>query len=151
MNDMFTSDPAAVRQGEQPCIPARTIAVRPGVSTALERLAKGFTLALAVIASLSAAPHPATADEAPIAFIRDFGNQALAVIRSDMPLAGKAAYFERMIRQDFDLTGISRFELGPYWRIASPAERRESSDLFAIASFTSMGDGSRNSAMGVSS
>jgi hypothetical protein len=52
---------------------------------------------------------------------------------------------------DFDLTGISRFEFGPYWRIASPAERREFSDLFAIAPFTSMGDGSRNPAMGVSS
>ena len=36
-----------------------------------------------------------------------------------------------MIHQDFDLTGISRFELGPYWRIASPADRQEFSDLFA--------------------
>ena len=36
-----------------------------------------------------------------------------------------------MIHQDFDLTGISRFVLGSYWRIASPAERQEFSDLFA--------------------
>jgi phospholipid transport system substrate-binding protein len=53
------------------------------------------------------------------------------VIRTDTPLASKTAYFERMIHQDFDLTGISRFVLGSYWRIASPAERREFSDLFA--------------------
>ena len=30
-----------------------------------------------------------------------------------------------MIHQDFDLTGITRFVLGLYWRVVSPAERRQ--------------------------
>jgi phospholipid transport system substrate-binding protein len=84
-----------------------------------------------VIAGVSAAPGVAAADQAPVAFIRDLGNQAVAVIHSDMPLASKAAYFEQVIHQDFNLTGISQFELGLYWRIASPAERQEFCDLFA--------------------
>jgi phospholipid transport system substrate-binding protein len=71
-----------------------------------------------------AAPRSAAAD-ATIAFIRALDNQAVSVIRSDMQLTEKAVYFRQVIHQDFDLTGISRFVLGPYWRVASPAEPRQ--------------------------
>jgi len=30
-----------------------------------------------------------------------------------------------MLRQDFDLPEICRFVLGPYWRVASDAQRQE--------------------------
>ena len=130
----LTGDPAGVRRCYSESRPAdltqHKSAGKPA-NTTFAKLAKSFALAIAVIAGLAAAPPPAAADEAPAAFIRDLGNQALAVIHSDTPLASKAAYFARMIHQDFDLTGISRFELGPYWRIASPAEREEFSGLFA--------------------
>jgi hypothetical protein len=64
---------------------------KPATSTGLAVLAKGFVLALAVIAGLSSvAPRPAAADEAPIAFIRTLGTQAVSVIRSAMPLPNKA-------------------------------------------------------------
>lgn len=66
-----------------------------------------------------------------MAFIGALGNQAVSVLRSDMPLASKAAYFRRMIHQDFDLTGICRFVLRPYWRVASPAEQHKFRNLFA--------------------
>jgi hypothetical protein len=73
-------------------------------------LAKGFILALAVIAGVSGMPRPAAADEAPDAFIRTLGAQALAVIRRpDLPPANKMSYFSELVRQDFDLMGISRF------------------------------------------
>ena len=36
-----------------------------------------------------------------------------------------------MVRQDFDVTGICRFVLGPYWRVASPAEQQQFCDGFA--------------------
>jgi phospholipid transport system substrate-binding protein len=92
--------------------------------------AKRLTVAVAVIAGLSWAPRPAVADDAPTAFIASLGQQVLEVIhRPDMAIDKKAAYFRRLLRQDFDLTGISRFVLGPYWRIASPGERQEFSDL----------------------
>jgi phospholipid transport system substrate-binding protein len=130
----LTTDPAGVRRRDQESSPRhftqRKTAVQPA-NAALAMLARSFILAIAVVAGLSTAPRPAAADEASVAFIRDLGNQSLAVIRSDTPLASKTAYFARMIHQDFDLTGISRFVLGSYWRIASPAERQEFSDLFA--------------------
>ena len=93
--------------------------------------AKRFIAALTVIAAVSATPRLAAADEAPVSFIGALGNQAVSVIRSDMPLASQAAYFRRMIHQDFDLTGICRFVLGPYWRVASPAEQHKFRNLFA--------------------
>jgi len=82
-----------------------------------------------MIVGLSAAPVHAAADGAPIAFI--LGDQAISVLRSGMPLTTKTAYFDRMVRQDFDLTGIARFVLGPYWRAASPSERHQFCDGFA--------------------
>jgi phospholipid transport system substrate-binding protein len=93
--------------------------------------AKRFISVLSVITAVSAAPGPAEADEASIAFIRALGNQAVSVIRSDMPVTSKAAYFDRMIHEDFDLTGICRFVLGPYWRVATKAERHQFRHLFA--------------------
>ena len=107
-------------------------AVKPAAGTAFALFAKGFALALAVIAGLSAAPRPAAAGDAPVAFIRTLGEQAVSVIRRfDIPLATKASYFDQMVRQDFDVTGICRFVLGPYWRVASPAQRQQFCDGFA--------------------
>jgi phospholipid transport system substrate-binding protein len=108
-----------------------TLREKPAARTGLATLAKGFILALAMIAGLSAQPALAAADGAPVAFIRALGDQAVSVIRSDMPLTTKAAYFDRMVRQDFDLTGIARFVLGPHWRVASRAERHQFCDGFA--------------------
>jgi phospholipid transport system substrate-binding protein len=99
--------------------------------TAGSGLAKGFVLALAVIAGLSAGPRPAAAEEVPVAFIRALGEQAVSVIRSDIPLPNKAYYFNQMVRQDFDVKGICRFVLGPHWRTTSPVERREFCNNFA--------------------
>src|SRR5271154_3074734 len=104
---------------------------KPAIGTGLGKLAKGLALALAVIAGVSGAPRPAAADEVPVAFIRTLGAQAVSVIRSSMPLFEKGAYFEQMVRQDFDLTGICRFVLGPYWRVSSPVERQQFCDGFA--------------------
>jgi phospholipid transport system substrate-binding protein len=104
---------------------------KPAASTAFALFAKGLALVLAVIAGLSVGPRSAAADDAPVAFIRALGTQAVSVIRRpDIPLYTKAAYFGQMVRQDFDVTGICRFVLGPYWRVASPAERQQFSDAF---------------------
>jgi phospholipid transport system substrate-binding protein len=104
---------------------------KPAIGAGLGKLAKGLALTLAVIAGVSGAPRPAAADEVPVAFIRTLGAQAVSVIRSSTPLFEKAAYFDQMVRQDFDLSGICRFVLGPYWRISSPAERQQFCDGFA--------------------
>jgi phospholipid transport system substrate-binding protein len=102
---------------------------QPAIGTG--KIAKGLALALAVIAGVSGAPRPAAADEAPVAFIRTLGAQAVSVIHSSMPLFEKAAFFDQMVRQDFDMTGICRFVLGPYWRLSSAAERQQFCDGFA--------------------
>lgn len=110
---------------------AKTVAVKPAICATLSQCIKGFVVALAIIAGVSVAPRPAAADDVPIAFIRALGDQAVSVIHSDMRLAGKAAYFQQMIDRDFDLTGICRFVLGPYWRVASPADQQQFRSLFA--------------------
>jgi phospholipid transport system substrate-binding protein len=101
----------------------------PGFAAVVE-LARVVTLALVVVVEVLLTPRFAAAGEDPADFIRVLGNQGLAVIRSGATLDQKATYFHQMLRQDFDLTEMSRFVLGPYWRGASRAQRREFSSLF---------------------
>jgi phospholipid transport system substrate-binding protein len=105
-------------------------AVKPVVSAAFARFVKGFALALAVIAGISAAPRPVAAGQTPAEFISVIGADVLQEMRADVPLAQKEDYFRQMLRQDADLDGISRFVLGPYWRIASAEQRQEFEKLF---------------------
>jgi phospholipid transport system substrate-binding protein len=127
-------DPAGMRlrdpQISSSSVTHRQNGIKPAVSGALAQFIKGFALALAVIAGVSVAPLPAAADDVPLAFVRTLGDQAIVVIRSNMQLSGKAAYFRKMIYRDFDLKGLCRFVLGPYWRVASPAERSQFRSLF---------------------
>ncbi len=99
---------------------------------AIVELARVITIAIAlmVTAGLLLTPRFAAAGEDPADFIRILGNQGLAVIRSSATLEQKATYFHQMLRQDFALAEISRFVLGPYWRVASGAQRREFRSLF---------------------
>jgi len=73
----------------------------------------------ALVAGSLAPTFPAAADTLPTEFIRTLGNQALDVIRDNSLPHQKQIYFQQLFRQDFDLPGISRFVLGPYWRVAS--------------------------------
>jgi phospholipid transport system substrate-binding protein len=111
--------------------PHRDAAI-PGLGWSWVRVAKCFAFALVVITGISTASSDAAVEDTPIAFIRALGAQALAVIhRRDLPPPSKLSYFDQLVRQDFDLVGISRFVLGPYWRMASPAQRQEFANLFA--------------------
>jgi phospholipid transport system substrate-binding protein len=104
---------------------------KAAASTGRRTLARSFALAVAVVAGLSAAPRPAAAEDASITFIRTLGQEAESVIRAPVSLPAKADWFGQMVRQDFDLTGIGRFVLGPYWRVSSPAEQKQFCDDFA--------------------
>lgn len=94
---------------------------RMGFPIGARRLAVGFLL----IAGVLTAPLSVLAEDASVAFIRTLGNQAVTVIRSNYGLDQKAAYFNQMIREDFDLRGMARFVLGPHWLMASPDERKQ--------------------------
>jgi phospholipid transport system substrate-binding protein len=79
---------------------------------------------------VSAAQNSVAVAETPVEFITVLGNRGLEVLRSAGSLSVKVTYFRQMLRQDFDLPGMSRFVLGRYWRIASHHQRREFRHLF---------------------
>ena len=87
------------------------------------------TTILVLFTGLSSA-FPAAADTGPAEFVRTLGNEALGVIRADMPPAQKQAFFHQLLQQNFDLPGIARFVLGPHWRTASEPEKQEFLRLF---------------------
>jgi phospholipid transport system substrate-binding protein len=86
--------------------------------------------AFVLLADPLAQVFPAAADAGPEEFVRTLGNEALEVIRANMPPAQKQAFFHQLLQQDFDVPGIARFVLGPYWRAASEPERQEFRTLF---------------------
>jgi phospholipid transport system substrate-binding protein len=83
-----------------------------------------FPFVLLFVAALTLPVPPARAAGA-TDFIDALGRQALDVIRSDASPTQKTHYFHQVLHQDFDLLAISRFVLGPYWRVASPTQRQE--------------------------
>ena len=93
-------------------------------------LRRFFLIAVFVFFAALAPSSPATADTDPTEFIDTLGNQALDVLRDATSLHQKQTYFDQLFRQDFDLSGISRFVLGSYWRVASEPERQEFQRLF---------------------
>jgi len=82
----------------------------PGAA-ALLKLARVVTITLVVIAGVLLTPRFTAAGEDPAGFIRILGNQGLEVIRSSATLDQKATYFHQVLRQDFDLSDMSRFVL----------------------------------------
>jgi phospholipid transport system substrate-binding protein len=84
---------------------------------------------------------PAAADTPPAEFVRALGNEALGVIRAEMPAAQKQAFFHQLLEQNFDLSGIARFVLGPHWRIASEPKSRSFCGCSRTISYASTASG----------
>lgn len=83
-------------------------------------------------AAAQAAASPATD------FITALGNQTFYVIRGNYTLEQKLAYFQSLLRQDFDIAAAAPFILGPWWRLATPPERTQFGELllsFIVVSF----------------
>ena len=82
---------------------------------------------LIATAALPNVPDAAAAD--PSAFIDDLDTQLQHLIRDTSP-DQRFVRFRQIFRADFDVPGIARFVLGPYWRLASPAQQQEFLALF---------------------
>jgi len=67
-------------------------------------------------------PDAATAD--PSAFIDDLDAQLQRLVRNTSP-EQRFLGFQQLFRTDFDVPGMARFVLGPYWRLASPPQQQE--------------------------
>ena len=98
---------------------------------------RGFTRGLAVCGALvllavgAARPVAAVETGDPAAFVRHFGEQAIAIL-ADQGLAGdqREQAFRELLTAGFDVKTIGRFVLGRYWRKATEAERAEYGRLF---------------------
>ena len=98
---------------------------------------RGFTRGLAAVAAVfllaAAGPRPAAAVETsdPAAFVRHFGERAMAVL-TDKGLAGdqREQAFRELLTTGLDVKTTGRFVLGRYWRRATEAERAEYDRLY---------------------
>jgi phospholipid transport system substrate-binding protein len=93
----------------------------------LRRFFFASVVGLIATAALPNVPNAAAAD--PSAFIDDLDAQLQHLIRDTSP-DQRFVRFRQIFRADFDVPGIARFVLGPYWRLASPAQQQEFLALF---------------------
>lgn len=84
-----------------------------------------------VLLALTGAAAPAEAAAAnPAVFIADLGKRAIDVLTSNASEPQREAQFRTLFNEGFDVPGIARFVLGPYWRTATEAQRQEFTRLF---------------------
>lgn len=68
---------------------------------------------------------PVRAATDPASFVREVGDQLVAVINSPGSFADKRAQLRAIVDRNVDVEGIARFCLGRYWRLATPEQQRE--------------------------
>lgn len=89
--------------------------------------------ALTGAGSAHAAPSADARTAQAKAFINDVGTQALDTIKATQEgkIADTAAKekFRSLLSSSFDLQTIARFTLGRYWRVATPAQQKEFTQL----------------------
>src|SRR6185312_10524423 len=63
-------------------------------------------------------------------FVADLGKRAIVVLTSNAAEASREQQFGALFEEGFDVPGIARFVLGPYWRTASDEQRQDFEKLF---------------------
>jgi phospholipid transport system substrate-binding protein len=76
-----------------------------------------------------AAPPPVNPIDA-LAFMHQLWDRAAELLNGKTDPAIRRARFRQLFHEDFDVAGIARFVLGPYWRSISDQEQREFVKLF---------------------
>ena len=65
------------------------------------------------------------------AFMTNVGNQVLQLLNDKQtPAIDREQKFEKLVTQNFDVSRIARFVLGPRWRTATAAERQQFAQVF---------------------
>src|ERR1051325_10309805 len=82
-----------------------------------------------VVGGVSASAPARAADDA-AGFISDLGRRAVTVLTSASAESEREKQFRVLFNEGFDVPGISRFVLGPYWRTATDAQREDFQKLF---------------------
>jgi phospholipid transport system substrate-binding protein len=93
------------------------------------KIFRAVGIALLMLTCLAATPRDAAAQDA-ASFIASLGARGLQALRPSLSEAQKEAGFRELLVNNFDLPGISRFVLGSYARVMSPAAQHEFEPLF---------------------
>lgn len=83
-----------------------------------------YTGAAPILSNALAAPADARA------FIDGLSQEALTIIRSDMPVAERQKRFRELFLRAFDVASIGRFVIGRHWQRLSPDEQKQYLELF---------------------
>ena len=85
-------------------------------------------LRLLVVLLLAAVPAAGASD--PASFVTQLGEKTLDIINKKPPKPERDQRFRSVLREGFDMESLSRFVLGPHWRTASDAQKKEFMKLF---------------------
>ena len=93
-------------------------------------LRRSLLMTVVALITAGAAPlNPGAAGADPGTFVNNLGKQ-FRVVSGCTSQEQKLAAFRELFREDFDISGLSRFVLGRFWRIFTPSEQQEFLGLF---------------------
>jgi phospholipid transport system substrate-binding protein len=72
-------------------------------------------------------------------FIRDVGQKLVHIVDSDAGAQQKDAALQQVIDSDVDVSGIAKFCLGQYWRMATATQQQQYETLFRKVLMISIG------------
>ena len=87
-----------------------------------------FALAPALTAAVPALAAPSAAEAKQ--FIAHVGQRMVTIVNGNGSVSQKAADLRKVVDDNVAVDQIGRFVLGRYWRVATPAQRREYLGLF---------------------
>ena len=96
---------------------------------------KFFSLAAALLGSWAGLMRPARAQASTEtaearSFIHTTGQELVRAINGASSAEAKSAALAQIVDRRVDVDGIAKFCLGRFWRLATPAERKQYEDLF---------------------
>ncbi len=91
---------------------------------------RSFLLSVPVLLLAGKDVFAADETETAAAFVRQTGDAILNVVNGSGTMAEKRAALTRIVDGAVDVDGIGRFELGRFWRVATPGQRQTYLSLF---------------------
>jgi phospholipid transport system substrate-binding protein len=112
-------------------------AVPPMIGHPLDRTMPSFPFPIArrglisMLLGLLLVAAPVAAADPSVAFVRRFGDEAIAMLRDRAaPDAERRERFAGLMHSGFDLPLVAQLALGRYWRTATPQQREAYVELF---------------------
>ncbi len=109
---------------------SRSIAAQRAMLTRRTLLLASSALLVGGLVITHATGAAAQSTDTAARFVEQTAGKLMAIVNGSAPIADKQVQLQTIIDQDVDVPEVARFCLGRFWRMATPDQQKEYTDLF---------------------